>query len=803
MIVRRMSAAMCKAFPRAAILLMIIAPLLASASVHAQTPPATEWAFEQAGEEGALPEGWFVPTTIKAAGWEAKVVDVRVDGAGVDRAGRVLELSCVPVEGKSAPFGNVMTSIDAKAYRGKAVRVSALVPMSRAEAGRAQVWLRVDRPEGRRGFFDNMGDRAVTSREFQQVILEGRVDEDAESINFGLMVVGGNGPAQIDQLRVEATEPKKPRFALPKELSERGLANLRATAKVMGYLRHYHPSDECAKVDWDGLTIDAVLACENAETPEALVAAWSEKFGAIAPTARFASTPFEQAFDKAGLKPADLKATRVVHWHHIGYGGPKGTSSMVYRSRRVYREIDEAAPEGSPRLGDVVDRAIPLAGGSVYVRIPLVLASDGVSTLPQGATPTPESAGTEASGEDRATRLAGVMIAWNICQHFYPYFDVVKTDWDGALSVALKKAGEQDRETNDFVHTLLGLASALHDGHGNAFHAQQTPLLTLPIDAAFIGDKLVVTAAGMGAEAKCAPGDEIVSIAGPSVQELLERARTLEPASTEAFFKHRAVRRVLSRERRDGLALKFRTPDGTERSSAIRPEDPKFQPHPERPEPFAEVAPGIIYLDVDRVDGAALTKNMAKLEAAKGIIVDVRGYPAQFPWTFLGQLTDTPLQSPQWHIPVCDFPDGEHRRFEQSGWPLPPSKPRLTAPVVFIIDARAISAAETFMGIVANYKLGAIVGEPTAGTNGNVNPINLPGGFAFMWTGMKVLDHDGKQHHGVGVQPTVPISPTIEGLAARRDELLDKAVEVVQKAGAAKGEPSRGDQPSPDGQSRD
>ena len=46
---------------------------------------------------------------------------------------------------------------------------------------------------------------------------------------------------------------------------------------------------------------------------------------------------------------------------------------------------------------------------------------------------------------------------------------------------------------------------------------------------------------------------------------------------------------------------------------------------------------------------------------------------------------------------------------------------------------------------------------------------------------MKVLKHDGSQHHGVGIQPTVPIEPTPVGIAAGRDEVLEEAVEVLKK----------------------
>ena len=112
---------------------------------------------------------------------------------------------------------------------------------------------------------------------------------------------------------------------------------------------------------------------------------------------------------------------------------------------------------------------------------------------------------------------------------------------------------------------------------------------------------------------------------------------------------------------------------------------------------------------------------------------------------------------------------------------MPPETPRFEGKIAFITDGRAISYAESCMGIIEHYKLGAIVGEPTAGTNGNVNPFGVPGGYTIRWTGMQVLKHDGTQHHGVGILPTVPCSRTIQGIAAGRDELLEKAIEIVTR----------------------
>jgi C-terminal processing protease CtpA/Prc len=126
------------------------------------------------------------------------------------------------------------------------------------------------------------------------------------------------------------------------------------------------------------------------------------------------------------------------------------------------------------------------------------------------------------------------------------------------------------------------------------------------------------------------------------------------------------------------------------------------------------------------------------------------------------------------------LPDRLDSPYHESGWDVPAQKPYFKAPRVFLADGRAISYAETAMGIVEHYKLGDIVGEPTAGTNGNVNPFKLPGGYAVSWTGMKVLKHDGSQHHGIGILPTVPASRTRKGVAEGKDEILLRGVEVVK-----------------------
>jgi C-terminal processing protease CtpA/Prc len=232
------------------------------------------------------------------------------------------------------------------------------------------------------------------------------------------------------------------------------------------------------------------------------------------------------------------------------------------------------------------------------------------------------------------------------------------------------------------------------------------------------------------------------------------------------------------------LKLEVRHADGTlatmtlQRSVAL---DSAASSNEPRPEKLAEIRPGVFYLDVNRITDDDVKAAMERLANAKGVVIDFRGYPSRLSPILIAHLIDKPVTSAQWHIPQFTRPDRVGMTFDFSNWPVEPQAPRFQGKVAFLINGEAISYAETYMGIVEHYKLGALVGGPTAGTNGNVNPLTLPGGYRVAWTGMQVLKHDGSRHHGVGILPTVPVARTLAGVAAGRDEVLEKGIELVSQ----------------------
>jgi C-terminal processing protease CtpA/Prc len=158
----------------------------------------------------------------------------------------------------------------------------------------------------------------------------------------------------------------------------------------------------------------------------------------------------------------------------------------------------------------------------------------------------------------------------------------------------------------------------------------------------------------------------------------------------------------------------------------------------------------------------------------------MRGYPGFNLAEPLAHFTRKKIRSARWNIPNPARPDREGMTFVISDWSVAPSAPFIDH-VVFLTDGRAVSAAETFMGIVEAHKLGPIVGGATAGTNGNINPFYVPGNFLIWWTGMKVLKPDGSRHHGIGILPTVQAPRTFAGVAAHRDEVLEAGIEAARR----------------------
>ena len=101
--------------------------------------------------------------------------------------------------------------------------------------------------------------------------------------------------------------------------------------------------------------------------------------------------------------------------------------------------------------------------------------------------------------------------------------------------------------------------------------------------------------------------------------------------------------------------------------------------------------------------------------------------------------------------------------------------------VLMLINEDAISQSEhTCMFFEAATDV-TFVGTPTTGANGDVTYMVLPGNLGISFTGHNVRHADGRQLQRIGIQPTVKVAPTVRGVAAGRDEILEAAVKYLQE----------------------
>lgn len=554
--------------------------------------------------------------------------------------------------------------------------------------------------------------------------------------------------------------------------AEQELANLVALAQLYGVVRYFHPSDQVDAVrDWDQVVMRGLETVRDAPTPDELARRLNDYFASLAPTVLVAVGEPE---DTAVFQP-DTPPDQLVMWEH--YGVDADNVYRLYTSKRMMAPA--AAPPAT--FHDPERPYLQPLGSGLTAAIPLALYVHEGQTQP--AIPHDPALNHQTSHDRQTQYLAGVIMFWAVTQHFYPYFDVIDADWDASLSHALQTILSEETEAAWEI-ALQQLVADLDDGHGRITNLNETnpPIYSPFISLGWVEGQVVIAGSFGYAQRLVEVGDIVVKIDGQTAVDRVQEEMNLISGATSQGKRYSAIRELLLGQRFTSVILTIQHANGSQETLTLDHNMLANEiPAASRPASFTELAPDIFYINLSNVDSTTFESDLAKLNGTVGLIFDLRGYPAVEP-EFLELLITETVSTAQFLIPQTTWPNQENVTFDNRAWTL---EPRLEMPlsenIIFLTNGQAISYAETLMAIVAHYQIGEIVGEPTAGTNGNINRIELPSGHAVTWTGMLVLNHDGSQHHGVGVQPTVPVSQTLEDLRQGIDTQLQAALQLIEE----------------------
>ncbi len=164
----------------------------------------------------------------------------------------------------------------------------------------------------------------------------------------------------------------------------------------------------------------------------------------------------------------------------------------------------------------------------------------------------------------------------------------------------------------------------------------------------------------------------------------------------------------------------------------------------------------------------------------KGLIIDIRNYPAAFTIFSMGKYlvpqstpvvrwSRTNLKSPGTFTYKYTSSIGEKKNNYYKG------------KVMILVNEETQSMAEyTAMAFRVAPKA-KVIGSTTAGADGNVSKIILPGNIRTTISGIGVYYPNGAETQRVGIIPDIEIKPSVAGIANHQDEVLEKAIEIINQ----------------------
>jgi C-terminal processing protease CtpA/Prc len=388
--------------------------------------------------------------------------------------------------------------------------------------------------------------------------------------------------------------------------------------------------------------------------------------------------------------------------------------------------------------------------------------------------------------------LAAIQI-WAAHNYLYPYKKLMNEDWNAVLDEFVQKL-DAAKDENEYHLGIAEMLTHVHDSHSGAsssvlkrYYGETQP----PVTLRWIEDAPVVTAIldkDVADRSGIALGDAVVGLDGRDVSDRIRDLSTHLSASTPQALMEKVCSRLLNGPPGSTVSLQIRNPQGVLRTT-ILPRKPEYQEQMGNSgvgETVRWVADSIGYADLNRLTVPMVDDMFEKFRSARAVIFDMRGYPQGTAWSIAPRLSER--KSPVGALfsrPVAMAPDASLTQPTETltlsfTQPIPATdKWRYTGQTVMLIDERTISQAE-HTGLFFEAANGTkFVGTPTSGANGDVTVFSVPGGIRISMTGHDVRHADGRQLQRVGLQPDVRVAPTIAGIAAGKDEVLDRAIQFI------------------------
>lgn len=532
------------------------------------------------------------------------------------------------------------------------------------------------------------------------------------------------------------------------EITEQLQSNLELLGRVWGFLKYHHPIVGEGNCNWDYELFRILPQFVETATPQdrdAFLVNWIDQLGTV-PICKNCKPTSNEAFLKPDLKwlqeeglSSNLKQ-KLLYIYDNRYQGD-------------HYHISMAGGVGNPQFKNE----------SPYANIPY---------------------------PDTGFRLLALYRYWNMINYFFPNKHLTDKNWNQVLKEYIPIFINSKSELA-YEFAAIQLIGEVKDTHANLRGGadkinEWKGLFYPPIHVRFIENQLVVTDyydRSLKEQVGLELGDIITKIEEKSIDQLIEAKQQFYPASNRPTML-RNMSYDLLRSNRSSISITYFDKNRVERSSELQlfPKDSikPYRGYRKNEEKCYQLLENNIgYITLASIKDEDISKIKDELGDTKGIIIDIRNYPSSFVPFKLGSFFISSTTK------FVKFREGNSKNpgeFNFTGaLGIRPSRKTYQGKLVVLVNELSQSQAEyTAMAFRAGENT-QIIGSTTAGADGNVSSISLPGGLSTMISGIGVYYPDGTETQRIGIVPDIEVQPTISGIRHGRDELMEAAIRLINQ----------------------
>lgn len=696
--------------------------------------------FEKYSKKDELPNDWIrwgdselkIDSTNAVSGKNSMLVNVK-EGEG---------------------FGCVAYKLPAN-FKGKKITLEGFMKYENVTDGFVGLLVRIDK-DGQSVGFDNMQSQKLQgTSEWKKHTVTIDFKENADEIYVAGILVGkgkawfDNFKVTIDGKPIEKLKPVEKELSIIdkdtefdsgskfeiKNLNEIQKRNLFVLGKVWGFVKYYHPVIAEGKISWD-YELFRMLPKINSQNFDGELVQWISKLETFKTTT--------QKLPKESV----IKLLPNTKWI-------SDTNLISSELSSLLQKINSA--ERSDK--------------NYYIKLHRSVNNPNF---------TDEKVYSKMEYSDTGVKLLAVFRYWNMIEYFFPNRHLMDENWDSVLTEFIPRM-TATKDQKEYTLTLLELIGKIQDTHANiwgynsvldAFFGENVA----PVKIKFVENKaIVVKLQDDFKDANLQVGDVIVSVNGVKVEDWLNNNLKYFPASNYPTQLRDVARKIL-RTNDNSIRLTIENNSGVKEVvvSTI-----KYKYFKEEPISHKIINENIGYIYPGTLKKGEINEIMDKFLDKKGLIVDLRCYPSDFIIFSLSnyllnekkdfvKFTAGDIKTPG----LFTFRGGE---MQVGG----KNKDAFKGKVIILVNEETQSQAEysaMALRVAPNAK---VLGSTTAGADGNVSGITLPGNIFTYISGIGVLTPDGSETQRIGIVPDVKIEPTINGIRAGKDEVLEKAIELI------------------------